>query len=421
MLNLRVVRRASNLVEVPSRSEPRLPFRGLRVLDFGIGGVGVEAARLFAEYGADVIKIETRTYPDFIRVVAGSEMSPSFASSSRCKRSFGVNARTAQGLEIVKKLVASADVVIENSSIGTMDRMGLGFEVMRQLNPRIVLASSQLMGSSGPWKDWIGFGPNTRPIGGMTYLWNFPEGGMPPGSGAIHPDHLAGRMLAIGALATVFARERRGMGGHVEVAQVEVVIGLLADLLLKSALDPGSVAPQGNRNDRGAPWGVYPCAGKERWCAITIRDDDDWRRMRTVLGNPEWARKPEYDTAAGRIAARDELDRRVSEWTSTRTDHEVTEIMQRSQVPAGFMMYASDMPDDPHLVARGYLQPVHQPGVGAMTFEGPAFHSAEMGDPIVRPAPMLGEHTREICRDLLGMSNDEVSKLIADRVLEEPV
>ncbi|MGA7869851.1 MAG: CoA transferase [Candidatus Binatus sp.] len=397
----------------------RYPFTGLRVLDFGIGGVGVEAGRLLAEYGADVIKIESRAYPDFIRMIAGSEMSPSFASSSRCKRSFGVNLRTERGLEIVKRLVAVSDVIIENSSTGTMEKVGLGFEQMREINPRIVLVSSQLMGASGPWKDWIGFGPNSRTAGAMTYLWNFPEGGMPPGSGAIHPDHLAGRMLALGAMATLFARERRGVGGHLEVAQVEVIIGLLADLMLKAALEPGSAGPQGNQSERGAPWGVYPCAGNERWCVITIRSHEDWCRFRTAIGDPHWARARDYETARGRIEHRAELDRRVTDWTSARSDREVTEILQRAGVPAGFMMYASDMPIDPHLLARGYPQPVDQPGVGAMMFEGPAFHATTIPEPIVAPAPALGQHTREICRTILEMPDADVSKLVAEGVIEE--
>jgi crotonobetainyl-CoA:carnitine CoA-transferase CaiB-like acyl-CoA transferase len=402
-----------------ANSVQRHPFAGLRVLDFGIGGVGVEAGRLFAEYGADVIKIETRAHPDFIRAIYGTEMNPSFASSSRCKRSFGINLRTERGLEIIKQLIAVSDVVVENSSTGTMEKIGLGFDQMREINRRIVIASSQLMGASGPWKDWIGFGPNSRTAGAMTYLWNFPEGGMPPGSGAIHPDHLAGRMLALGAIATLIARGRRGAGGHLEVAQVEVIIGLLADLMLQAALEPGVVGPQGNLSARSAPWGVYPCAGNERWCVITVRHDDDWRRFRTAIGDPEWARADEYETASGRIEHRVELDRRVIEWTSARTDREVTGILQRAGVPAGFMMYASDMPADPHLLARGYPQPVEQPGVGAMMFEGPAFHATRMFEPIVAPAPALGEHTREICRTILRMQDAEVSKLVAEGVLEE--
>ena len=397
----------------------RYPFAGLRVLDFGIGGVGVEAGRLLAEYGADVIKIETRAHPDFIRAIFGSEMNPSFASSSRCKRSLGINLRTAAGLEIIKRLVAISDVVIENSATGMMERLGLGFDQMRKINPRLVFASSQLMGATGPWKDWIGFGPNSRTAGAMTWLWNFPERGMPPGSGAIHPDHLAGRVLALGTVATLLARDRHGAGGHIEVAQVEVIIGLLADLMLKASLAPGAVSPQGNLSARGAPWGVYPCAGSERWCVITIRNNDDWRRFRIAIGDPEWTRSSEYENARGRIDARAELDRRVTEWTSARTDRDVTDILQRAGVPAGFMMYASDMPADPHLLARGYPQPMDQSGVGAMMFEGPAFYATSIPAPIVAPAPALGEHTREICRTLLAMSDAEVSKLVADGVLEE--
>jgi len=402
-----------------SSVERRLPFAGLRVLDFGIGGVGVEAGRLLAEYGADVIKIETRAHPDFIRAVFGTEMNPSFASSSRCKRSFGINLRTERGLEIIKRLIAVSDVAIENSATGTMERMGLSFAQIRAINPKIVLASSQLMGASGPWKDWIGFGPNSRTAGAMTWLWNFLEGGMPPGSGAIHPDHLAGRMLALGAVATLLARERHGVGGHLEVAQVEVIVGLLADLMLKASLEPGSVNPQGNLSARGAPWGVYPCAGSERWCVITVRNDDDWRRFRAAIGDPEWARAREYETARARLEARAELDRHVTEWTSAHSDREVTDILQRAGVPAGFMMYASDMPGDPHLLARGYPQHVEQPGVGAMLFEGPAFHATSIPEPIVAPAPALGEHTRDICRTILRMEDAEVSKLVAEGVIEE--
>jgi crotonobetainyl-CoA:carnitine CoA-transferase CaiB-like acyl-CoA transferase len=164
---------------------------------------------------------------------------------------------------------------------------------------------------------------------------------------------------------------------------------------------------------------VYPCSGNERWCAITIRDDDDWRRFRAAIGDPDWARAREYETAHGRIETRAVLDRRVTEWTSARTDREVTELLQRAGVPAGFMMYASDMPGDPHLLARGYPQPVEQPGVGAMMFEGPAFRATSIPAPMVAPAPALGEHTREICRVILEMGEAEVSQLVADGVLEE--
>jgi len=399
---------------------PRPPFADLRVLDFGIGGVGVEAGRLFAEYGAEVIKVETHGYPDFMRVVGGSTMSPSFASSNRCKQGLGVNLRTERGLALVKQLVGACDLVIENNATGTLANMGLGFDVLRSIRPTIVLASSQLMGSSGPWKGWIGYGPSTRPAGGMTHLWNLPGEEMPLGSGAVHPDHVAGRVLAVGALAALLRRARTSRGGHVEVAQVEVVTGLLSDLLLQESLQPNSVQPRGNASEAGAPWGVYPCRGEERWCVITVRSDDEWRRLRRALGEPSWAQARELDGVTGRLAARADIDRALVAWTSQLEDREVMQRLQEAGVAAGFMMYGSDMLDDPQLLARGYPQPLEQPGIGGLYLEGPAFHTSLMAQPSVRPAPGLGEHTREICQRILGLPDKEIRDLIAQRILEDP-
>jgi crotonobetainyl-CoA:carnitine CoA-transferase CaiB-like acyl-CoA transferase len=366
------------------------------------------------------VKIESRAYPDFIRLVSGSEMSPSFASSSRSKRSFGVNLKTDEGLALVRRLVALADVVIENNSTGTMDDIGLGYAVLRDLNPGVVMVSSQLMGSTGPWAGWLGYGPSTRPAGGMTWLWNFPGGGMPPGAQVIFPDHVAGRLCTIGALASLLDRETggRGEGAHLEVAQVEVVLGMMAQYFLQESLAPGSVEPAGNRSAEGAPWGVYRCAGEERWCVITCRDDGDWARLCGALGEPDWARDPGLLTVEGRRARHDELDDRIEAWTAQRSDRDVMETLQSHGVPAGMMMHSSDQPDDPHLQARGYLAPIDQPGVGPMILEGPAFRAPAMGEPYIAPAPMLGEHTREIATKLLGLPGAEVERLIEAGVLE---
>ena len=285
-----------------SRPDPSRPFEGLRVLDFGIGGVGVEAARFFADYGADVIKVESRTYPDFIRVVMGTEMSASFASSNRSKRSFGVNLKKQEGVEALHALARHADVVTENGSTGVMEALGVGFEQLSHTNPRIVMASSQLLGDHGAWSDWSGYGPSTQPIGGLCYLWDYPEEGVPAGSTSIFPDHFAGRVLSLAALAGLIRRERTGRGGHVSVAQAEVVAHVIGDQLMKAALEPGSVQPTGNRRERGAPWGVYPCAGSDQWVAITVRDDDEWRKLKAALGEPGWAQDAALDTVEGRPA-----------------------------------------------------------------------------------------------------------------------
>jgi crotonobetainyl-CoA:carnitine CoA-transferase CaiB-like acyl-CoA transferase len=383
--------------------------------------VGVEGARLLAEYGADVIKIESRSYPDFIRVVMGTEMSSSFASSSCSKRGFGVNLKTDEGRRVVHRLIQTADVIIENNSTGTLDDMGIGWQVVRQLNPRCVMVSSQLLGSRGTWASWIGYGPSTQALGGLVHLWSYPEPADPAGCQAIFPDHLAGRHVAAVAVAALIGRERTGRGSHAEVAQIEVVTGMLGDLMLKAGLEPGSVGPMGNRSERGAPWGAYPCAGQDQWCVISVRDDADWARLRRALGDPAWAGSPELQTAAGRFAAHDAIDAQLGAWTRTLDKYELTRKLQDAGVPAAPMLTAMGMLDDPHYKARGFGRPIQQQDLGYIAMEGPAFRATGMSDVRIFQAPRVGEHTREICRTLLGMTEAEIERLIADGALEVPL
>jgi crotonobetainyl-CoA:carnitine CoA-transferase CaiB-like acyl-CoA transferase len=407
------------------RPGPSPPFEGLRVLDFGIGGVGVEAARLFGEYGADVIKVESRSYPDFIRVVMSTEMSASFASSSRSKRGFGVNIKSDEGRAIIHELVKRADIITENSSTGTMESMGIGFDELQRLNPRIVMASSQLLGNHGAWADWVGYGPSTQPVGGLVHLWDYAqeakdeaERAEPAGSTSIFPDHLAGRLLSVIALGSIIRRLRTGKGGHASVAQAEAVVNILSDQLLKEGVEPGSVVPRGNRNERGAPWGSYPCSGLEQWITITTRDDSDWQKLRVAMGDPSWAENESYSTVEGRFAAHDEIDRRLREWTSSQTTQALTATLQMFKIPAAPMFTARDQMSDPHFQARGYGRWVDQQGLGWIAFEGPAFRASGMGDVAIWQAPLIGEHTREIARELLELDASEIEEKIAGGVLE---
>jgi crotonobetainyl-CoA:carnitine CoA-transferase CaiB-like acyl-CoA transferase len=396
-----------------------LPLEGLLALDFGQGGVGVEIGRLLAEYGADVVKVEGRANPDFMRLLSGTEMTPAFASSSRSKRSFGVNIRTPEGLSLVHRLISVADLVIENSAPGAMDRLGVGWEAIAEINPRCVMLSSQLLGLGGPWGHWKGYGPNTRAAGGMTFLWNFPEHTRPPGTALSFPDHFSARVGAVGALAGLFYRRRFGVGTHVESAQVDSILYLLSDLVAKEGLDRGSVHPQGNRSSRGAPWGVYQCAGEERWCVITCRDDGDWLGLIDALGNPPWAQAPALATADGRLLAVDEIDGHLTAWTLERADLEVASTLQAHGVPAAPMLYVSDQARDPHLQSRGFVRPVDQPGAGRLYFDGPSFHSSGWEGIRIEPAPGLGDHTREIAKTLLGLDDAEIGRLLAAGVLDD--
>jgi crotonobetainyl-CoA:carnitine CoA-transferase CaiB-like acyl-CoA transferase len=400
-------------------TEPAPPLTGVRVMDFGIGAVGVEVGRRLAEYGAEVIKIESRAYPDFMRTVTGGEFSPSFVASSRSKLGFGANAQTPEGHDVLMKLAELSDVVVENNSTGTMDDLGLGFADLRAVNPNIVMVSSQLMGSHGTWADWRGYGPTGQGPGGLLHLWNYADRDDPAGSASIYPDHYAGCLGAVGALAALVGRARgTNVGTHVEVAQVEAVAGSLADLLAAEGVAPGSVVPSGNRSEQGAPWGLYRCAGEEQWVAITCRDDADWRGLRAVMGEPEWAANPMFDTAASRLANAALLDEKVDEWARGENKDEVAARCQAEGVPAAPMLTGTDMGTHPHYVARNFAIKIDQQVLGEMVLDGAAFHGDLMVGPDVRGAPAIGEHTREISTRLLGLDYAEVDKLLATGALE---
>lgn len=399
--------------------EPQPPLAGLRVMDFGHGAVGVEVGRRFAEYGAEVMKIESRTYTDFMRLQLGGETNPSFASSSRSKLGFGVNAKTPEGVALIHELAAQSDLVVENNSTGTMDKLGIGFDALQAVNPDLVMVSSQLMGSHGAWSWWRGYGPSTQPPGGLVHLWNYADTAAPAGSTSIYPDHVAGCLGAVSSLAALVGRARGVHHGvHVEVAQVETVVGMLGDVIAAEAVSPGTVVPMGNRSEAGSPWGLYRCAGEEQWVAITCRSDADWHGLVATMGDPAWARDGAFATVDGRRARADELDEHIGAWTADLTKDEVAARCQRHGVPAAPMLTGAEQVSDPQFEARGFAVRIDQPGVGPLWLDGAAFRGQRMVGPDVHQAPELGEHTRAIARDLLGRDDDEIDRLLSAGVLE---
>ncbi len=393
------------------------PLAGVRVLDFGHGGVGVECGRMFAEYGADVIKIESRTYPDFIRIVLGSEMTPSFASSSRSKRGLGVNIKTEKGRNVLLKLAKTAHVVIENNSTGTMAQLGLGFDDFHAANPDLVMVSSQLMGGSGPYSHWSGYGPTIQTAGGLSWLWAFDDGDEPPGTNAIHPDHLAGRVCSLAALASMLD----GGGRHCEVAQVEALINTLGDIVGQESLTAGSAKRLGNNNDRGAPWGVFRCEGDdENWAAVTVASNEQWMSLCELMGRDDLAADESLGTDAGRVSNRDRCNEAVAQWAAGLDRHDLMHRCQAAGIAAGAMLTSIDQLSDPHFTERGFLAEIdqfdHNPP--NLTLAGPCFRGSRMPEPVEERAPQIGEHTRIICRDELGMTADEIDALIAEGVLE---
>jgi crotonobetainyl-CoA:carnitine CoA-transferase CaiB-like acyl-CoA transferase len=371
-----------------NRAGPRRPLAGLRVVDFGIIVIGNEIGRLLADQGAEVIKIENRAFPDAARVTGNGKMTQSFVAGSRNKHSFGVNLRTADGVVLLKRLVEQADVVLENFKPGTLEKLGLGYETLREVNPEIVMLSTNALGSTGPWSGWMGYGPIVRCVSGITSLWRYPEDELAFGEPTtIYPDHYGARLCATAVLAALIRRRRGGGGARIEAAQAEMILNHLADTFLASSL---GAAPA------GADWALYPCAGDDEWCVITVRDEQQRTALRRVLG-----------------------DRDITEWTRTHAPREVMERLQAAGVPAAMMMRPDDHEHDPHLRSRGIQRELDQPGLGVVPVEDGPFRSEAIPPVRITPAPEQGEHTREICASLLGLAESEIDELFAAGVLEE--
>ncbi len=400
----------------PTPSEPAGALAGLRVLDLGVIVVGGEAGRLFGDQQADVIKVENSAYPDGAR---GSGMSANLASSQRNKRSVGINLRDPRGMEVFRRLVAVSDVVLTNFKPGTVESLGIGYDQLRKINPGIVLTTSSSNGEWGPWRDWAGYGPIVRCITGLTYLWNDVrvESGFGDGQ-TIYPDNLAGRITDIGALAALIARRKTGVGAQIESSQAEAIITAMAPVFLQESLQPGAAAPR-VEGETNAPWAVFPCMGEDEWCVITVRNDDDWTKLVAAIGSPEWAADPALSTTAGRLAARQALGENMSAWTAARAPNDVAELLQAAGVPAAPMQRVEEWLADPQLRARGYFRTYRHPHYAKPIISEDAPCLAErMPPPPEGPAPLIAEHTREVCVEVLGMTDAEIDELRACGALE---
>jgi crotonobetainyl-CoA:carnitine CoA-transferase CaiB-like acyl-CoA transferase len=397
------------------------PLKGLRILDLGVIVMGAELPRLFADMGADVIKVENRAFPDGMRQTGpGEQITQSMVWGSRNKRSLGIDLRDPRGAGLFRQLAAVADVVMSNFKPGTMQSLGLGAKALQEINPRLVVAESSALGDTGPWSDRMGYGPLVRASTALTSLWRYPEaGGGFCDTNTVYPDHAAARVEAVAILAAVIKARRTGRGAVITASQAETILSQLPEQYLRESLEPGSVGPRGNDAEFDAPFGAVPCAGDDEWCAIEVRGDDDWRALARAIQQPELAADPRFSTAPSRVQHRAQVSAAVTEWTAVRGPRECMEILQRAGVPAAAMARVPELLEDPHLVARGFWRTISQPQiVGALPTEnGPARFDA-IADPPMRPAPLQGQHTSEVLAEWLGLTQGRIEELIADEVLE---
>ncbi len=374
-------------------SNANRPFEGLRILDLGVIVAGGELGRLFADLGAEVIKIESAAYPDGLRQTPpGMQMSRSWALTHRNEYALGVDLRSDEGAEIFARLVARSDAVFANFRPGTLASLGFSYERLRELNPLIVLAESSAFGAAGPWSAQMGYGPLVRATTGVTKQWTSADD---PGfydATTIFPDHVSARITAIATLSALISRDRTRTGAHVHVSQAEVAVNQLAISYVTDAARTAKLPVA----DDPVVHGVYPCAGDDEWCVISLRSDGDREALASVMGGSD----------------------DVFAWTSRMDKDAVAHLLQRAGVPAAPMNRAIDVLADPVLLHRrlftDMVHPLFEHPMPTETSPAPYTHipRAEL-----RPAPMPGEHTREICQKLLALDSREIDRLISDGVL----
>ncbi|WP_441962189.1 CoA transferase [Mycolicibacterium houstonense] len=402
------------------RRDEGLPLEGVRVLDLGVIVVGSDTGRLFGDLGAEVIKIENSAFPDGLRGNLAS-MSQTYAAGHRNKRSIGIDLRTAQGRDLAHRLVACSDVVLTNFKPGVAETLGMDYRTLREVNPGIVVVDSSAFGPTGPWAKRMGYGPLVRAAAGFTDLWVYP--GEPESfcdTVTVYPDHVAARIGALGALALLLRRERTSSGGAVSVAQSEVMLShLAAEIAADVLVRRGHAASTRPAHD--APWGLFPAAGADRWVAVTVRDDADWRALCAVIDRPDLAADERLGTRSGRHAQRERIDEAVRAWTSAHPAPEAMGLLQAAGVPAGAALSATEVADwDYYVQRRAFREELHPHADEPFTMENVQIHSDRIADPPLRQAPLLGEQTREIASELLGLADADIDDLIAAGVLEVP-
>ena len=397
-----------------SGTTPRKPLDGVRVVDFTQAVAGPVATMLLAFMGAEVIKIETEGRPQ-----ARNAAQASGAELNRNKLSANINAQTSRGYEMALRLIERSDVVVDNFRPGVMDRMGLGYEKLRAAKQDVIVMQMPGMGRTGPFRDYMTYGQQIFGVAGLGYIWGHPNSRLETRPKLGYTDYVAGAAAAGAVTLALEHRRRTGVGQFIEVAQVEALASTLGVQFLDWTVNGVDAEPAGNISGQFAPHDLYPCAEDDSWCALVCRDDADWRRLVEAMEDPDWASEPRWSTLEGRAAGREELDRRIGEWTSTRSARFVMHRLQRYGVPAGIDQKPELLNYDPHLLARESVVTVLQGPPWSTWINHPALPArlSETPGDSRGPAPSPGQDNEYVFHDVMGLTVAEAEGLAADGAL----
>jgi len=394
------------------------PLAGVRVADFTWVWAGPTSTLQLALMGADVIKVESprrmdtiRRLPPYADGIAGTNRSGYFNQYNQGKRSIALNLKQPEALQAAKDLVAVSDVVTENFAAGVMDRLGLGYEGLREIKPDLVMISYSGYGASGPKASYVAYGPVQVPMIGLASLSGY-QGLGPSEVGLSYGDPNAGLHAALAVLAALWHKRRTGEGQYIDMSQWEAAIGLSAEGLMSHVINGQQPARQGNRDLLEAPQGVFPCQGEDEWVAISCWQDEQWRGLCTVLTRHDLVEDTDLATAQGRKRREQELEAAITAWTRERPWAEVVRLLQARSVPSYHVLSNQGVAEDEQLNALGVFTEIEHPEVGVRRHVGAPwrFGGSDLG--IDRCAPLLGQHTNEVLRDVLRYDEARIAALI---------
>jgi len=387
---------------------------GLRILDFSWLMAGPYATRILADFGAEVIKVQSR------KTATGAESNTThyFNTWNRNKLGITLNMNHPKAKDIALRLVKISDVVMENFTPRVKSNWGLSYDNLRGIKPDIIMLSMSAMGQSGPWRDFAALGPTIQAFSGITQLTSFPQG-PPLGLGYSYADPISGLFAILAILAALEHREKTGQGQYIDISEYECMCSLLGPAILDYTVNHNVATPQGNcpGHIAAAPYSCYKCSGEDRWCVIAVSTEEEWQSLCHVLGNPPWSKEERFSTLSGRERHAEELGQLLEQWTIKHTPEEVMNLLQQAGVAAGLVEDANDMANDPQLVARNFFVKAEHPVLGKTTSDNTPIKLSRTPARFHRAAPLLGQDNRYVYKELLGLSEQDLSQYIEEGVI----
>lgn len=410
-------------VTVTSGTRAR-PLEGVKVLDLMWVMAGPAATRYLADFGATVVRVESTVYVDTARTlqpfpknVPGPNNSGLFATMNAGKLGLTINPANRGARETIERLVRWADVVTESFAVGATARMGIDYESLKAINPSIIMVSSCLNGQTGPMAQLAGFGTMGAQLAGFGEMAGWPDR-PPAGPFGAYTDYVAPKFTVAAIVAALEHRRLTGEGQYIDLSQGEASLHFLAPAFLDYAVNGRVMKRNGNASPEWAPHGVFPAQGEDRWVAIACETEEQWTALCSATGHPEWSTDPRFATLEGRHLNREALEATIGEWTAQRTQAGIEEVLQAAGVPVAASQRSSDALADPQLAHREYFKWVEHPEHGRVAVENTRFILSATPGKVERPGPVFGQDNEYVLREILGLSDDEVTELIVAGALE---